>query len=56
VTGDSGTVAFTAGGQRSLLLPALETHLRYTLEQPDGSWRTLSVSEFDQFVKSGAAK
>ncbi|MBC7815980.1 MAG: protein kinase, partial [Planctomycetaceae bacterium] len=54
--GDSGTVAFTASGQRSLLSPDLETQLRYTLEQPDGSWRTLSVSEFDQLVKSGAAK
>lgn len=54
--GDSGTVLFTASGQRSLLSPELETHLRYTIEQPDGSWRTLSVSEFDQLVKSGAAK
>ena len=54
--GDSGTVAFTASGQRSLLSPDLETHLRYTVEQPDGSWRTLSVAEFDQLVKSGAAK
>ena len=55
-TGDFGTVAFTAGGQRSLLSPDLENQLRYTVEQPDGSWRTLSVAEFDQLVKSGAAK
>ena len=54
--GDFGTVVFTASGQRQLLAPELEIQLRYTLEQPDGSWRTLSVSDFDQLVKSGAAK
>ena len=56
VTADFGNVAFTAGGQRSLLSPELENQLRYTVEQPDGSWRTLSVAEFDQLVKSGAAQ
>jgi WD40 repeat protein len=54
--GDSDTVAFTLGGQRSLLTSDGATQLRYTLEQTDGSWRTLTASEFDQLVKSGAAK
>ena len=54
--GDFGTVVFTASGQRQLLSPELEIQLRYTIEQPDGSWRTLSVAEFDQLVKSGAAQ
>jgi WD40 repeat protein/tetratricopeptide (TPR) repeat protein len=47
---------FSAGGQRLLLAPELENQLRYTVEQPDGSWHTLTTAEFDQLVKSGAAK
>lgn len=56
VTSYSHSVQFSPGGERLSLSPELADQLLYLVESPDGSWRTLTVDEFDELVKSASAK
>lgn len=50
------SVLFSPGGERLFLSPDLADDLRYLVESPDGSWKTLTVNEFDELVKSALEK
>ncbi len=55
-TNDNSSGVFSAGGERRLLTNSLAERLLYIIEQPDGSWRALSIAEFDRLVREAWTK